>query len=98
MLIDSRETMGIRIFTTSGLLIGICFLLLCILHITRLASLTVVDDLLLPTIMVFLLSSAFSYVGIRFDSIKPICENISEYLFILGLLLIVGCTWAVFEI
>jgi magnesium-transporting ATPase (P-type) len=88
-----------HILPTSSNLLGLCFVILSFMRITKTGLETVIDELVSMAIVVFLVASIFSYASIRSRSRAVGLERIADIIFLCGLaLLTVISLVIVFEI
>jgi hypothetical protein len=78
-----------HILNASSNLVGFCFVVLTSIRVLRLTHQTFIDDITIFSFMAFTISTLFSFLSIRSQSIRrALYEKIAEYTFILGLILI----------
>ncbi|TZF81551.1 hypothetical protein FW774_18175 [Pedobacter sp. BS3] len=79
-----------HILNASSNLLGFCFLVLTSLKFLKLSDQTLVDELTATALLIFMVSCLFAFLSIRGKSIRlhVVFENIAEYAFMAGLLLI----------
>jgi hypothetical protein len=88
-----------HILPTSSNLLGLCFVILSFMKITRTGLETVVDELVSTAVIIFLAASIFSYASIRSRKRSELLEKIADSIFLGGLgLLSVTALIIVFEI
>lgn len=87
--------MARHILPTSGNLLGLCFAILSFIKVSGLADATIIDEVMLPAIVLFLSSSIFSYAPIRSLRKEEHYERIAEFIFLGGLSLLGICAVAV---
>ncbi len=86
---DSRNNNSQHILTTSSNLLGFCFIVLTSLKVLKLQETTVIDEITAIAILFFMTSSILSFLAMR--STKRFgarYENIADYVFLLGLILL----------
>jgi hypothetical protein len=77
-----------HILPTAANLLGICFIILSFMKVTRMGLETVIDELMAAAIVIFLVACLFSYASIRsLDKAEPF-EKIADGIFVLGLVLL----------
>jgi hypothetical protein len=84
---ESKHKNGIaqHILPTSSNLLGLCFVLLTFIRLLNMSSLTVVDDILGIVVILFLISSIFSYISIRAIEHAETYEKIADIIFLIGI-------------
>jgi hypothetical protein len=83
--------MARHILPTSGNLLGLCFAILSFIRVSALADATIIDEVMLPAIVLFLASSIFSYASMRSLRKEEHYERIAEFIFLAGLSLLAIC-------
>ena len=75
-----------HILTASSTLLGLCFVVLTSLRITDSHESSLIDELTTAAIIMFMISSIFSYLSMR-NSAKPqaVYEKIADIVFLSGL-------------
>lgn len=90
---SGRAQVSHHILPTSANLLGLCFLLLSLMKVTKASFATLIDECVGVAIIVFLAASIFSYMSIRTASERADrFERIADVIFLsgLGLLAIVA--------
>jgi len=87
--------MARHILPTSGNLLGLCFAILSFIKVAGLADETIIDEVMLPAIVLFLSSSIFSYASMRSLRKEERYESIAEFIFLAGLSLLGICALTV---
>jgi hypothetical protein len=84
------ETKSTHILNASSNLVGFSFVILTSIKILKLDATTSIDDIATFAIMVFIISSFFSFLSIRTHQEKhaETYETIADYIFLGGLLLL----------
>lgn len=78
-----------HILNASSNLLGICFILLTSLKLLKQGDATVIDEITLGAIILFMTSCIFSFFSLRkADNSGQRLETIADYIFILALLLL----------
>jgi uncharacterized membrane protein len=97
---DGKKFISHHILPTSSNLLGLCFVLLSFMKVTKTGLETVIDELVAVAVVLFLAASIFSYASIRTASDRSdIYEKIADIIFLSGLgLLTVTAVIIVFEI
>jgi hypothetical protein len=80
-----KNGMAQHILPTSSNLLGICFAILAFIRLSNLSSQTIIDDILGLVIMLFLISSIFSYMSIRSIGYTETYEKVADIFFIIGI-------------
>ena len=89
---DEKNT-STHILNASSNLLGICFLVLTSLKLLKLQSATLTDEFATAAMILFMISTIFSFLSIRKRSEKGlVLEKIAEVFFLIGLLLLFGAT------
>lgn len=88
---DDRRNMSRHILPTSGNLLGLCFAILSFIKLSDTANATIIDEVMLLSIILFLLSSIVSYASIRSLKKEEHYERIAEFIFLGGLFLMGIC-------
>jgi hypothetical protein len=99
---DDRDGKNIsyHILPTSSNLLGLCFVILSFMKVTKIGLETLIDELVAVAISLFLAASILSYASIRTTSKKADhYEKIADLIFLSGLgLLTVSAIVVIFEI
>jgi hypothetical protein len=78
-----------HILNASSNLLGICFIVLTSLKLLNKGSQTIIDDITLGAIILFMGSCIFSFLSLRSkNSFGEKLEKAADYMFIVGLLLL----------
>jgi len=80
------NTLCNHILTASSNLLGICFVLISIIRISGLHHKTLLDELALAAVLLFLASSLLSYASIRSARRQLSYEKVADLIFISGLI------------
>jgi hypothetical protein len=83
--------MSKHILPTSGNLIGLCFAILSFIKLSGLANETIMDEVLVVAIVLFLFSGIVSYASMRSLKKEERYERIAEFIFLGGLSLLGIC-------
>ncbi len=95
---NDKRNISRHILPTSSNLLGLCFVILTFIRILKLANETVIDEIVAAAIVLFFISSFFSYVSMRSDTWTQLCEKIADSIFLIGLFLLsVGSVLVAFE-
>jgi hypothetical protein len=82
-----------HILNASSNLLGICFIVLTSLKLLNQGSKTIIDDITLGAIILFMGSCIFSFLSLRRKTdYGEKLERIADYIFIAGLLLLFATT------
>jgi len=92
---NERRNMSRHILPTSGNLLGLCFAILSFIKLSGTTDATIIDEVLLLAIVLFLFSSIVSYVSMRSLKKEQQYERIAEFIFLGGLVLLGICAVAV---
>ena len=96
---NDKSSIAHHILPTSSNLLGLCFVILSFMRITKTGMETIIDELVSVAIMVFLAASLLSYASIRSEDKSERYEKIADVIFLSGLgLLTVMAIIIVFEI
>ena len=96
---NTRKDVSQHILPTAANLLGLCFVILSFIRVMKLAAETVIDELMGAAIIVFLITSVFSYASIRSNERTDHFEKIADTVFLVGLgLLTITAMIIVFEI
>jgi hypothetical protein len=86
---NSKKSISHHILPTSSNLLGLCFVLLSFMKVTKMGLETVIDELVAVAVVLFLAASIFSYASIRTRSDRSDqYEKIADIIFLSGLSLI----------
>lgn len=92
---NDRRNMSKHILPTSANLLGLCFAILSFIKLAGLANETIIDEVIVIAILLFLLSSIVSYISMRSLEKEEYYERIAEFIFLGGLLLLGVCAVSV---
>jgi len=97
---NGKNTISNHILPTSSNLLGLCFVILSFMKVTKMGLETIIDELVATAIFLFLAASVLSYVAIRTTSnTSDRYEKIADGIFLAGLgLLTITALIVVFEI
>jgi hypothetical protein len=82
------SNMSNHILPTSSNLLGLCFVILSFIKLSKMADATILDEATAAAIVLFLISSITSYMSIRSAEKGLSLEKIADIIFLLGLLLL----------
>ncbi len=74
-----------HILPTAANLLGLCFVILSVIKVLKLGAQTVIDELVVLAIVIFLTASIFSYASIRSAGRSDAYEKIADIVFLCGL-------------
>lgn len=95
---NDKKNISRHILPTSSNLLGLCFVILTFIKILKLGDETIIDEIVAMAIVLFFLSSFFSYVSMRTDRRTQLYEKIADSIFLFGLFLLsVGSALVAFE-
>jgi hypothetical protein len=95
---NNKKNISKHILPTSSNLLGLCFVILSFIKIMKLGNETLIDELVAVAIMLFFISSFFSYVSMRSNSRVELYEKIADNIFLIGLFLLsIGAIMVAFE-
>ena len=97
---NGKNSISHHILPTSSNLLGLCFVILSFMKVTKMGLETMIDELLAIAVVLFLAASIFSSASIRTASNKSDhYEKIADVIFLSGLgLLAITSVIIVFEI
>lgn len=81
-----------HILNASSNLLGICFVLITGLRLTEHSVNTIADEICMVAALVFISSCLLSYLSIAGKRHRELWEDIANYLFIAGMLLLFAAT------
>jgi len=82
---DSGNSKNNHILTTSSNLLGICFLIFSLVRASGMQNKTLLDDLCLVAMLLFMVSSVFSFISMRFTKNQDSYEKYADVIFICAL-------------
>ena len=85
---DNRKNISRHILPTSSNLLGLCFVILSFVRIAKFAAETFLDELLSIAIVIFLISSVFSYASMRAKTRAESYEKVADSIFLAGLFML----------
>jgi len=85
---DNRKNISRHILPTSSNLLGLCFVILSFVRIAKFAAETFLDELLSIAIVIFLISSVFSYASMRAKTRAESYEKVADSIFLSGLFML----------
>jgi hypothetical protein len=95
---NNKKNISKHILPTSSNLLGLCFVILSFIKIMKLGNETLIDELVAIAIILFFISSFFSYVSMRSNSRVELYEKIADNIFLIGLFILsIGAIMVAFE-
>ena len=86
---DSQNEKSPHILNASSNLLGICFIVITSLKVMNISHKTIIDEITIVAIILFMASCVFSFLSIRGKSRAGVLlENIADYTFIGGISLL----------
>ena len=83
-----KKNVSYHILPTSSNLLGICFVILSFMRVTKMGMETVIDEVVSVAIVLFLSSSLYSYAAIRSSKRSDRYDKIADIIFLIGLALV----------
>jgi hypothetical protein len=95
---DNKKNISKHILPTSSNLLGLCFVILSFIKIMKLGNESLIDELVAMAIVLFFISSFFSYASMRSNRRTELYEKIADNIFLIGLFLLsIGAIMVAFE-
>jgi len=96
---NEKKNISRHILPTSANLLGLCFVILSFIKISKLGFETIVDELVGIAIIFFLVSSVLSYISMRSKTKAEKYEKTADIIFLIGLffLSLISIILVVFE-
>src|SRR4030043_1741740 len=85
---ENKKNISRHILPTSSNLLGLCFVILTFIKLSKVANETIIDETIGVIIFSFLVSSILSYTSIRAKRKSELYEKIADFIFLLGLFLL----------
>jgi hypothetical protein len=85
---EGRNNISRHILPTSSNLLGLCFVILTFIKLSKIANETIIDETIGVLIFSFLVSSILSYTSMRAKRKFELYEKIADLIFLLGLFLL----------
>lgn len=85
---ENRKNISRHILPTSSNLLGICFVILTFIKLSKIANETIIDESVGALIILFLISSILSYSSMRAKRKPEFYEKIADFIFLVGLCLL----------
>ena len=92
---NDKSKMSNHILPTSSNLLGLCFVILNFIKLSKIAHETIIDEISAVAIILFFTSSLLSYVSMQSKRASESYEKAAEIIFLGGLLLLAGISVAV---
>jgi len=85
---ENKKNISRHILPTSSNLLGLCFVILTFIKLSRIANETIIDESIGSLIFLFLVSSVMSYISMRSKRKSELYEKIADFIFLAGLCLL----------
>ena len=85
---ESRKNISRHILPTSSNLLGLCFVILTFIKLSKIANETIIDESIGTVIVFFLSASVLSYISMRAKRKYELYEKIADAVFLAGLCLL----------
>lgn len=85
---DNKKNISRHILPTSSNLLGLCFVILSFVRIAKFAAESFLDELLSIAVVIFLISSVFSYASMRAKTRAESYEKVADSIFLAGLFML----------
>jgi hypothetical protein len=85
---ENRRNISRHILPTSSNLLGLCFVILTFIKLSKIANETIIDETIGLLIMLFLISSVLSYISMRAKRKSEVYEKIADVILLVGLCLL----------
>ena len=85
---ENKKNISRHILPTSSNLLGLCFVILTFIKLSKIANETILDESIGSLIILFLSSSILSYVSMRAKRKADVYEKIADIIFLAGLCLL----------
>src|SRR4030042_3828925 len=96
---NNKKNISRHILPTSSNLLGLCFVILSFIKLTKLGHEVLIDELVAIAIFLFLVASILSYASMRSNRNTELYEKIADIIFLSGLFLLsLGSMMIIFEI
>ena len=82
---NEKKNISRHILPTSANLLGLCFVILSFMKISKLGIETIIDELVGIAIIFFLVSSVLSYISMRSKTKAEKYEKTADIIFLIGL-------------
>jgi hypothetical protein len=96
---NDKKNISRHILPTSSNLLGLCFVILTFIRVLKLGNETIIDEFVALAIILFFISSFFSYASMRSKRWTELCEKIADTIFLIGLFLLsIGAVIVAYEV
>jgi multisubunit Na+/H+ antiporter MnhG subunit len=85
---ESRKNISRHILPTSSNLLGLCFVILTFIKLSKVSNETIIDEIIGALIVFFLGSSVLSYISMRAKGKSELYEKIADAIFLAALCLL----------
>jgi hypothetical protein len=85
---DNKNNISRHILPTSSNLLGLCFVILTFIKLSKISNETIIDETVGFLIMLFLISSVLSYTSMRAKRKSEVFEKIADVILLVGLFLL----------
>jgi multisubunit Na+/H+ antiporter MnhG subunit len=85
---ENKKNISRHILPTSSNLLGLCFVILTFIKLSKVANETIIDETVGVIIFSFLVSSILSYTSMRAKRKSELYEKIADFIFLVGLCLL----------
>ncbi len=85
---NNKSNMSNHIFPTSSNLLGLCFVILSFIKVSKFGAETLIDEIAAVAMVFFLTSSILSYASIRSNTKSEVYEKTADIIFLVGLFLL----------
>lgn len=82
---NNDRNISYHILPVSSNLLGLCFVILSFIKVSHFKASTIIDDMLVIPILLFMTASILSYASIRSVNRPETYEKIADYFFLSGL-------------
>jgi len=95
---NDKKNISRHILPTSANLLGLCFVILSFIKLSKMGHETIIDEIVAAAIVLFFISSFFSYVSMRSERRSQLCEKLADSIFLIGLFLLsIGSVLVAYE-
>ena len=85
---ENKKNISRHILPTSSNLLGLCFVILTFIKLSKIANETIIHESIGTLIILFLSSSVLSYISMRTKRKSELYEKIADFIFLAGLCLL----------
>jgi hypothetical protein len=85
---ENKKNISRHILPTSSNLLGLCFVILTFIKLSKVANETIIDETIGVIIFSFLVSSILSYTSMRAKRKSEFYEKFADFMFLVGLCLL----------